>query len=249
LKEHSVVAIELNNTVGELVARQPGLARVFEQAGIDYCCGGRLSLEEACRRKGVDPEAIRSTLERAASDDKEGAYVDAATLSLTELADHIEEVHHGYLRREFPRLDAMTAKVSARHGQNDPRLIEVRNIFAQFANELYAHMMKEEKILFPMIRQLDANLDAAAFHCASIANPIGQMELEHHGAGDALEQLRALTDDYTPPPEACNTYRAMLDALEQLELDMHQHVHKEDNVLFPRAMNQEAELRSSQAPI
>jgi regulator of cell morphogenesis and NO signaling len=121
-------------------------------------------------------------------------------------------------------------------------LHEIRKIFVQFAGEMSAHMMKEEQILFPMIRRLEQSASPQAFHCGSIANPIRQMELEHHGAGDALDRFCALTDGYTPPAWACNTYRAMVHALGQLQRDMHQHVHKEDNVLFPRALAREAEL-------
>jgi regulator of cell morphogenesis and NO signaling len=235
-------AIDLGNTVGELVARHPRLSRVFEEAGVDYCCGGKRPLAEACRQKGLDPVAFVARLEEAAAKVNGQDYVDAAAMTLAELADHIEQTHHAYLKHELPRLDFLSGKVSNAHGQHDNRLHKIRSVFLQFAGEISAHMMKEEQILFPMIRQLASSESAVAFHCGSIANPIHQMELEHKGAGDALEQFRSLTDGYTPPDWACNTYRALLDALAGLERDMHQHVHKEDNVLFPRALAREAEL-------
>lgn len=234
-------SIHVQDTVGQLVARRPALSRVFEKVGVDYCCGGKRTLDEVCREKGLDPQAFAAALEELAAPE-EGAVVDAAAMSLTELADHIEQTHHGYLRREFPRLYALTTKVADVHGQQDPRLRQVRDAFATLARALTAHMMKEEQILFPFIRQLEASDRLPLFHCGSLANPIHQMEHEHHEAGAALEQLRELTSDYAPPEWACNTYRAMLDALHQLELDMHQHVHKEDNVLFPRAMEREGML-------
>jgi regulator of cell morphogenesis and NO signaling len=237
-----MLTIDVRDTVGELVARKPALSRVFEEAGVDYCCGGKRPLEEACRQKGLDPARFAARLQEAAAQADDEGWVDAAAMSLTELADHIETTHHGYLKQELPRLDFLTAKVSTVHGQNDARLNEIRQIFVQFAAEMSAHMMKEEQVLFPLIRQIDASSSPVSSHCGSIANPIRQMELEHHGAGDALEQFRALTDDYTPPEWACNTYRAMIDALARLERDMHQHVHKEDNILFPRAQKREAEL-------
>lgn len=237
-----MLTIDVRDTVGSLVARQPGLSRVFEEAGVDYCCGGKRPLDEACRQKGLDPTAFAARLQEAAAEADDEEFVDAAAMSLTDLANHIEQTHHAYLKQELPRLDFLTAKVSSVHGQSDGRLLEIRRIFQQFAGELSAHMMKEEQVLFPLIRRLEASSSPVAFHCGSIANPIRQMELEHHGAGDALEQFRALTDDYMPPEWACNTYRAMVDALAQLERDMHQHVHKEDNVLFPRALAREAEL-------
>jgi regulator of cell morphogenesis and NO signaling len=236
------IAIDHHDTVGELVARHPGLSRVFEEAGVDYCCGGKRPLVEACRQKGLDPATFTARLREAAAAADGATFVDAAAMSLAELADHIEAAHHGYLKQELPRLDFLTAKVSSVHGQHDSRLHEIRKVFMQFAGEMSVHMMKEEQILFPMIRRLESSESSVAFHCGSIANPIRQMELEHQGAGDALEQFRALTDGYTPPDWACNTYRAMIDALAHLERDMHQHVHKEDNVLFPRALAREAEL-------
>jgi regulator of cell morphogenesis and NO signaling len=234
--------IRSENTVGAIVASRPSLSRVFEKAGIDYCCGGKKTLASACREKGIDLRALITELEQYESPDRDDSLIDAASMSLTQLADHIEQTHHAYLRGEFPRLIRLAEKVASAHGGKDPRLNGVRDVLLMLAGELSSHMMKEEQILFPFVRQLEASKSPVAFHCGSVANPIRQMELEHQDAGDALAKLRELTDDYTPPEWACNTYRAMLDALAHLEHDMHQHVHKEDNVLFPRAMEREAEL-------
>jgi len=134
----------------------------------------------------------------------------------------------------------MTAKVASVHGGEDARLHDVQRVFAAMAEELFAHMMKEERILFPMVRALDANAAMPVFHCGSIANPIRQMEFEHDEAGGALGRLRELTDTFAVPAFACNTYRAMLDALAHFERDLHLHIHKENNVLFPRAIELEA---------
>jgi regulator of cell morphogenesis and NO signaling len=161
-------------------------------------------------------------------------------MSLIELAEHIEETHHAYLREELPRLDFMTEKVSRVHGDKEPRLLRVREAFVALKAELEPHMMKEERVLFPIIRELEASASRPEFHCGSVANPIRQMEHEHDQAGDALAIIREATDDFVPPEWACNTYRAMLDSLEKLEADMHQHVHKENNVLFPKAIEMEA---------
>jgi len=229
------------DTVGAIVAKRPALSRVFEQAGIDYCCGGKIPLDQACQKKGIDPQTFLVTMEEAVVAAGTEPLVDAAAMTLTALADHIEGTHHAYLKMELPRLGAMTTKVAAVHGEHDARLAQVRDTFAGLAAEMASHMMKEERILFPMIRQLDASKSAPAFHCGSVANPIRQMELEHDQAGGALAKMRELTDGFTPPDWACNTYRAMLDALAQLEHDLHQHVHKENNVLFPRAIALEAE--------
>jgi len=230
--------LSIDSTIGEIVAANPALSRIFEEAGIDYCCGGKRSIAEACRSKGLDPQRILGRLESAAAERRvEG--LDPMTLSLTELADHIVATHHQYLRDELPRLDMLTAKVARVHGPDDERLVALREVFCGFADEIGAHMMKEEQILFPAIRQLDSDGDGKASHCGGIAAPIRVMEQEHDGAGAALERMSELTERYTPPAHACNTYRAMLDALRELQEDMHQHVHKENNILFPRALERE----------
>jgi regulator of cell morphogenesis and NO signaling len=212
---------------------------VFEIHKIDYCCGGKISLADACRRKGANPDDVIEQLGQLDSASDDQRIVDADAMSLTELADHIEQTHHAYLREELPRLDFMTEKVSRVHGDKEPRLLQVREAFVALKAELEPHMMKEERILFPMVRELEASASRPDFHCGSVANPIRQMEHEHDQAGNALAILRQATDGFTPPQWACNTYRAMLDALERLERDMHQHIHKENNVLFPKAMELE----------
>lgn len=235
-------SLDLNQTVGSVVAQHPALSRVFESAGIDYCCGGKVSLEEACAKQGLDPDQLMAQL-RAASQQAPAPAVNPAAMSLTQLADHIEQTHHVYLRSELSRLDILTEKVARVHGGKEPRLKELRTVFRSLADELSAHMFKEEQILFPMIRELEVADLAPQFHCGTLANPIGQMEFEHDGAASSLERQRTLTDGFQPPPWACNTYRAMLDALDRLEQDLHEHIHKENNVLFPRALALEAEKR------
>ncbi|GAB4329601.1 MAG: iron-sulfur cluster repair di-iron protein [Candidatus Zixiibacteriota bacterium] len=229
-------------TVGEIVTQNPALSRVFEQLKIDYCCGGKLPLAEACDRQGLDLNHVVSLLEaergRIADQSKT---VNPADMTLTELADHIEATHHAYLRAELPRLYELSKKVANVHGERDDRLRNVHATLCALAEELTSHMMKEERVLFPMIRQMEAGVNDAAAHCGSISAPIRQMEFEHDQAGSALSDLRSLTDQFTPPEWACNTYRALLDGLQTLEQDLHQHIHKENNVLFPRA--QELEQR------
>jgi regulator of cell morphogenesis and NO signaling len=235
---------EATQAVGEVVASRPGLSRVFENFGIDYCCGGKKSIAEACSRKGVDPAQVVERLTEAEGHlEASAAEVSPARMSLTELSAHIEATHHAFLRSELPRLDQLTTKVARVHGDRDPRLVELRDTLLGLADELVSHLVKEERILFPMIRQLEASRVAPQFHCGSLANPIQQMELEHDGAGTALEQLKTLTDGYQPPEWACNTYRAMVDGLADLERDLHNHIHKENNVLFPKALEMEAAKR------
>ncbi|MBD1846999.1 iron-sulfur cluster repair di-iron protein [Cyanobacteria bacterium FACHB-63] len=230
-----MTTFEISNTVGAIVRDYPALSRQFEQVNIDYCCGGKRTLEEACRQRGIDPEAFLTQLEKDAAKEP-ASEMSFNDLSLTDLANHIEQTHHAYLHTELPRLEKMVIKVAAVHGGEEPRLLEIRNIFLELSAKLAAHLLKEEQVLFPMIRQLEASNVLPIFHCGSLYNPVSRMELEHDDAGLALEKLRQLTDSYTPPEWACNTYRSMLNALEAFEQDMHQHVHKENNVLFPGAI-------------
>lgn len=242
-----MTTLDTSITVGQLVADRPSRSRVFQQLGIDFCCGGKKPLEEACRAKGLDPNTVLQTL-LAGESDVPGPdnSVDAAKMSLAELCDHIESTHHDYLRRELPRLHQMIHKVAAVHGERYPWMIEVLEEFVPFTRELTSHMMKEEQVLFPMIRRMEADGTRAADHCGgTIANPVRMMEHEHDDAGDALRRMNELTNGYSPPADACNTFRASLDGLREVELDMHQHVHKENSILFPRALELEQRLCSA----
>lgn len=230
---------DLNSSVGNWVAAHPQTSRVFEALQIDYCCRGGESLEQACRQRGLDPQQVALQLEQAVADEDPTAenWLEA---SLTELCNHIEQTHHAYLKEELPRLTEMIAKVVAAHGESHPELAAVQEVFASLRAEMEPHMFKEEHVLFPAIRQLEQSADHRPFPFGTVANPIRMMEQEHDNAGNALSRIRALTRDYQVPDDACNTYRAMLAGLRQLELDMHQHVHKENSILFPRAIERES---------
>lgn len=231
--------LDSTQTVGDFVRECPSRARVFESLKIDYCCGGKISLARACEKRGINASDVLKQIEVNDAASEPADLIDADAMTLTELADHIEQTHHAYLREELPRLDFMTEKVSRVHGDKEPRLLEICDAFVALKAELEPHMMKEEKILFPIIRRLEASASRPEFHCGSVANPIRQMEHEHEQAGDALATIRKASEDFVPPDWACNTYRAMLDSLEKLEADMHQHVHKENNVLFVKALEME----------
>lgn len=230
-------AISPTRSVGELVRDNPARARVFEEIKLDYCCGGKQPLDAACRARGLDTGSVIDMLNRCdEATDGLRAVENPDTMSLTELADHIERRHHEYLRAELPRLARLIDKVADAHGERDPRLLQLRAVFAPFAENMISHMMKEERILFPLIRALEAAAVPAVPCCGSVANPIRQMEAEHDDSGSTLAVMRELTDGFTPPAGACNTHVALLAALASLEMDTHQHVHKENNVLFPRAI-------------
>jgi regulator of cell morphogenesis and NO signaling len=229
----------IETTVGELVVERPSRARVFEKLGIDYCCGGKKPLRNAIEERGLDAGTVVAELEQEQAGAAAQAERNWATASLTDLADHIEATHHAYLKGELPRLAQLTHKVASRHGDRRPELVEIYNVFAALKAEMESHMMKEERILFPLCRRLDTAETLPASHCGSVANPIEVMVREHEDAGDALARIRELSSNYTPPADACNTYRATFDSLRQLEADMHQHVHKENNILFPKAIRAE----------
>jgi len=223
-------------TVGQIVAEEPRRSRVFERAGIDYCCGGRRTLIAACQAKGLSADTLLQEIlaeDDTASGTTAGSAADWGHTPLAALCDHIVETHHAYLQAALPRLSALTEKVASAHGSRDPRLCTLRDVFAAFRTEMEEHTRKEEAILFPLIGCLDAS---PISYARSVAQPIAVMTAEHDAAGAALAEMRNLTDGYTPPPNACNTYRALLAALAELEADTHRHVHKENHILFPRAL-------------
>ena len=225
-------------TVGQIVAEKASRSRVFEQYRIDFCCGGKQTLAEACAAKGISVDVLASRLEES---DKAstGADTDLRSLGLSELTDYIERTFHASLRDLLPRLTQLTTKVAEVHGATDARLAELAGIFAQFRSEMEQHAGKEETILFPMIRQLESATTMPAFHCGTVANPIRVMMADHDGAGAALARMRELTDGFAAPAHACNTYRAMLDGLAQLEDETHRHVHTENEILFPDSIARE----------
>jgi regulator of cell morphogenesis and NO signaling len=231
--------MDIRATVGELVAEKPGLATVFEKMGIDYCCGGKVTLEEACTRQGLDPRNVAELL-AASETPADTLFPDCASMSLVQLTDHILATHHAYLKIELPRLTQLLARTVDAHGAKDPRLLELQQAYAGFCDEIGSHMMKEERILFPVIQNLETAGSSFVSHCGSVANPIRVMEMEHESAGEALELMKKLTNGHTAPESACNTWRALCSGLAQLERDTHAHIHKENNILFPRALEAEA---------
>lgn len=230
-------AISTEAHVAALVLEQPGRARVFERLGIDYCCGGDTPLETACADRGLDVEAVIAALEETYADATED--VDWTARPVAELCAHIVAQHHAYLYDELPRLLQLVDKVARAHGEAHPELEDVRTTFAALADDLELHMAKEEQVLFPACLALAEGADGA-FPFGSVENPIRLMLHEHDEVAAGLARLRATTNDYEPPADACNSYRAMLDRLETLETDTHRHVHEENNILFPRAVALEA---------
>lgn len=232
-----------DKTVGSLLAEQPTRAVVFDKYKIDFCCGGGKSLAEACLARGADIDAVIAELLK--SDQQAEAAVEPPEIwqdkTITELVDHIEQVHHQFLKQELPRLEFLAEKVARVHGEAHPEMIELAHVFVSLKSEMETHTMKEERILFPYLRALDRG-ERTASCFGSVANPIRQMEFEHAEAGEALQQLRQLTNEYTVPEGACNSWRALVDGLSRIDQDLRIHVHKENSILFPKAIERESSL-------
>jgi regulator of cell morphogenesis and NO signaling len=225
-----------DRTVGQIAAESPAAIRVFEKHGIDFCCGGKIPVTEACSRKGLDPAVLLAEIDRAIQIPAEDS-TDWQAAPLPALIDHILNTHHAYMKTQLPREAALLAKVlhahSDRHGD---MLRAVAAFYGPMKAELDGHLAKEEMVLFPLVRALDGGAKAGSFHCGSVQNPIRVMWMEHDSAGEALAELRRLTSDYTAPEDACNTFRALYFELADIERDLHRHIHLENNILFPRAI-------------
>lgn len=238
--------LTLEDTVGEWVANHPATSRVFEQHKLDYCCGGGKPLKQACLDSQIDAKEILAELAEVLLHKIDEADENFASLSLAEMCDSIEATHHEYLRRELPRLNQLVEKVVSVHGNQHAWLGRLATSFQELRGELVPHMMKEEQVLFPAIRTIEKSQTVPCFPFGSIDNPIRMMEHEHDVAGQALREIRTASSDYALPEGACNTFRAMLDSLRELEEDLHRHIHKENNVLFPHASRLVAGLGSKQ---
>lgn len=231
-------------TVREIALENPASIRVFEAFGIDYCCGGRKPLAEACEAKNLSVETVIAALENGTSNSAPtGESWNAQPLS--SLVSHIVDTHHAYVRRELPRLAALAAKVVSRHGDTKPELPQIQAKVAQISEELIEHLAKEEVVLFPYITKLErSKLEGTSkpHGCfGTVANPIAMMTQEHDAAGTLMADIRELSSDYTPPVGACPTFHAFYTGLHEFEQDLHQHIHLENNILFPRAIQMDQE--------
>ena len=231
------MSVDPNTPLKDLALSNTG-ARVLETYRFDYCCGGKQTLAEACTASGHDLQEVSSALASALAALETEAPPPNRTLD--ELMNFIVETHHTYTRAELPRIQALLDKVAARHGANHPELKSVHDCFLALTAELIPHLLKEEQILFPYIRDCEAYhrgesalLPKACF--GSIDHPLRQMTQEHDAAGGLLKRLRQITADYTVPTDGCPTYRSAYRALEEMERDLMRHIHLENNILFPRA--------------
>lgn len=225
--------ITLQSTIAEIMGCLPESAGKFEKLGIDFCCGSNATLEVACLDRGLDPASVLEALTHGAGDPLATAGERTTGMTPTELTRHIESAHHEKLWADLDRIDALSAKVVNAHGEKDARLGQLREVYLELAARMSEHMLKEETVLFPLIREIDAAGGPTPSRCGSVANPIRAMEADHEEAALAFLEMRQLTDDYAPPPWACRTYSALLKGLEDMESDLQVHIREESELLFP----------------
>jgi regulator of cell morphogenesis and NO signaling len=230
--------------VKEIAAANPRATRILEQAGVDYCCGGNKSLHDACAHVGVSEEEIMERL-RENKADVEPADKNWASAPLGDLTQHIREKHHRYVREAVQRVPALLTRVKTKHGNNHPEIAEIEDLFLKIGRDMTMHMQTEEQILFPYIEALgraangEAVLEPPFFQ--TVRNPVQAMMEEHDAAAALVNQIHAASSAYTPPANACASYQALYRDLQEFEADLHEHVHLENNILFPRAIEMEAE--------
>ncbi len=230
-----------NNQVSAFVNNNPDHAiGIFNSLGIDFCCGGAKTLALACEELALDLEQVLGRLNASVPDTHMDKTCDWTRLNLPELTDHIIMVHHKYLQDALPQVEGLIEKVIHAHGGNHPELFALKKAFIALKEDLEPHMMKEENILFPMIHRLEGGLEPETSHCRSVANPIRVMMADHDNVGMLLEEIKTLTDNYSPPEDGCTTYRLLHEKLKEVESDIHLHIHKENNLLFPQALDQSA---------
>lgn len=230
----SALSAMLAKTVGELVAEDFRRAHVFSQFGIDFCCGGGKALSIACERAGADSDQVLLALNSATLT---GTQEDKLNqLPLDELMAYIETTHHQYVREKAPLLIEYAEKMVRAHGKNYQEIIPFAGWIRALVDDLLPHLAKEEQILFPAIRALSQgeHIESCFGH---IGNPINAMQYEHEEAGQILQKLHALTNGFTPPEYACTTWRVCYATLAEFEADLHRHIHLENNILFPKALN------------
>jgi regulator of cell morphogenesis and NO signaling len=228
--------------VKDIALANPEARRILEDAGVDYCCGGNKSLHDACLHTDVPTEEILKRLHentKQVSPDQENW----TSASLNSLTQHIREKHHQYVRESIRRIQSKLEKVAAKHGEKHPEIADIQRLFSEIGREMIMHMQKEEQILFPYIdaleRSVNANDSLEPPFFQTVVNPIQAMMKEHDSAGELLRQIRKASGEYTAPADACTTYKALYQELREFEADLHQHVHLENNILFPRAVEME----------
>ena len=236
-------------SLAQIVNNNHQAASVFEKYHLDFCCKGKRSLEQACTEQQLSISEVTEDLENVFTRDNSNTTIDFEKMSLTQLADYIVQTHHAYVKNEMPQIHVYLQKVSSKHGERHPELYKIFQTFAAVKEEMEGHMKKEELILFPRIKELQKLADnengQLQLNISYLQSPITVMEQEHDHAGNLLNDIRILSNDYFPPQDACTTYRLSFAALKAFELDLHQHVHLENNILFPKAIETFRDLQTT----
>lgn len=237
--------ISENSIIGELVANDYRTASVFKSYGIDFCCNGNRTISAACDKAAIDSNKLIASLEQAAqSQSSDSADYNSWPLDL--LADYIEKKHHRYVEEKTVEITPFLQKVVRVHGNQHPELFEIERLFSESAGELAMHMKKEELVLFPFIRKMvlskQQKREAGVPHYGTVENPIAMMKHDHDVEGERFRKIAELANGYQPPQDACNTYKVTFALLKEFEADLHLHIHLENNILFPKAVNLEKEM-------
>lgn len=226
-----------SQSLGEIVAIMPQASEVFKQYKLDFCCGGNRPLIEAIMEQNLDEEEVLSRLHETLNESKtqEVASKDFREMTQRELIEHIEKTHHRYLKKVLPELSELTTKIMKVHGLNHDALFKVHKLFHALKVDLDQHLLKEEEILFPLIKALDKSCDSDVLY--NVQNVMKETEAEHEVAGDIIKELRKITEDYKVPADGCSTYALTFKKLEEMESDLFQHIHLENNILFMNLRN------------
>lgn len=236
--------VQKENKIGEVVARNFHAAKVFENLGLDFCCGGKKTIGDACREKGIDADFVVGEVSKVEESNGTAAHFEKWEPDF--LADYIINNHHAYVLTTIPTIEHHLQKVVSAHGEKHPELLKIDEAFTTLKSELIDHMAKEEKMLFPYIKKMNIayknTLEMPVPPFGSVDNPIKVMEGEHEAAGSLLALISKLSGSYTPPADACSTYKVLYSELKEFEADLHMHVHLENNILFPKASGLEVKL-------
>lgn len=237
--------VQKNQNIGELVAKDYRLASMFKKYGIDFCCQGNRTIDDACIAKKIDVNIVLNDLNSIATANS-SANINYQSWPLDLLADYIEKTHHRYVEDKSPEIISYLDRICEVHGQSHPELFQIRELFQKTVGNLTQHMKKEELIVFPFIRKMETVKRSGELlqkpKFGSIKTPIDEMEEEHFAEGERLRDIERLSNNYTPPEDACNTYRVTYALLKEFENDLHLHIHLENNILFPKAIQMEEQL-------
>ncbi|HRP89912.1 MAG TPA: iron-sulfur cluster repair di-iron protein [Edaphocola sp.] len=240
------MSISKETIVGELVAKDYRTASVFGKNGIDFCCQGNRSIDEACKSADLNTDTLMEELTAITKESNAGS-IDYQSWPLDLLADYIEKKHHRYVESKGAEIMPYLDKIARVHGDRHPELLEVQGLFKESVGELAAHMKKEELLLFPYVRKMvqakQSNIDKVPAPFGTVQNPIRNMMHEHDGEGERFRKIAALTNNYTVPEDGCNTYSVTLSMLQEFEQDLHLHIHLENNILFPKSIEMEATFK------